>query len=119
MQSVIHYISLFTLSKMFLILGYDGVFVALLNCLRCQLLIVCNVFKTLRIRSLKKLQLPLNYKTFSDNEEPALEHEMYKELTHSTQHLKILLGCVRNKTQLFVLARTFFTFTIIIIRLTK
>ncbi|XP_056637746.1 odorant receptor 4-like [Diorhabda sublineata] len=75
----------------FIIACYDGVFVALLNCLRCQLLIECHVFRTIRQRSLKSLGLPETYTIFRDTANPALENEMYKQLSHSTEHLIVLL----------------------------
>nr|APC94229.1 odorant receptor 5 [Pyrrhalta maculicollis] len=70
---------------------YDGVFVALLNCLRCQLSIVCHVFRTLRPRSLKSVGLSETHMELLDTQNPILEKEMYKQLSHATEHLKILL----------------------------
>nr|ALR72579.1 odorant receptor OR36 [Colaphellus bowringi] len=70
---------------------HDGVFVGLLNCLKTQLLIVCNIFTTIRARSLKAVNLPKNYKILHDEYNPALEKELYRQLSHCTEHLKLLL----------------------------
>ncbi|XP_056637748.1 odorant receptor 42a-like [Diorhabda sublineata] len=80
---------------------YDGIFVALLNCLRCQLSIVCHVFRSIRQRSLKSLGLPETYSLLTDTENPELEKEIYKQLSHTTEHLKILLRAGEEIETLF------------------
>nr|ALR72549.1 odorant receptor OR4 [Colaphellus bowringi] len=75
----------------FVIAAHDGIFAGLLICLKSQLLIVCDVYKTIRQRSLKNMHLPENYTITNDMENPALENEMYRLLVHSMEHLKILL----------------------------
>ncbi|CAG9858092.1 unnamed protein product [Phyllotreta striolata] len=75
---------------------YDGVLVTILNCLKCQILVVCNVFKTLRSRCLSQLGLPVWYETFSDHEHVALEREMYRQLSHTTRHLQALLSVTND-----------------------
>ncbi|XP_074033350.1 odorant receptor 4-like [Leptinotarsa decemlineata] len=77
---------------------HDGVFFGLLNCLKTQLLIICDIFKTIRARSLMAVNLPQNYTILHDKHNPILERELYRQLTHCTQHLKILLG-VRDELE--------------------
>ncbi|KAG5894054.1 hypothetical protein JTB14_003918 [Gonioctena quinquepunctata] len=69
----------------------DALIAGLLNCLKTQLLIIGDVFKTIRQRSLKNLGLPEDYAILHDVDNPDLEEEMYRQLTHSTKHLKVLL----------------------------
>ncbi|KAG5879514.1 hypothetical protein JTB14_019115 [Gonioctena quinquepunctata] len=70
---------------------HDGVFVSLLNCLKTQLLIVGDVFRSMRERSLQALNLPQNYTILHDRDNLLLEKELYRQLTHCTEHLRILL----------------------------
>ncbi|XP_023018347.2 odorant receptor 4 [Leptinotarsa decemlineata] len=70
---------------------HDTLFSGLLNYLKTQLLIVCEVFKTLRVRCLKNIGLPKDYIIMHDTDNPVLERELYRLLTHATEHLKILL----------------------------
>ncbi|CAH1116235.1 unnamed protein product [Phaedon cochleariae] len=69
----------------------DGLFVGLLGCLKTQLMIVCHVFTTIRVRTLKKLDLPENHFVMHDSENPVLEEEMYMQLNGVIRHLMILL----------------------------
>ncbi|KAG5874759.1 hypothetical protein JTB14_003381 [Gonioctena quinquepunctata] len=81
-----------------IISAHDGIFTGLLNCLKTQMLIICDVFQTIRVRALKTTNLPENYAIFQDMHNPVLEKEIYRLLIHTTEHLKILLG-VRNELE--------------------
>ncbi|XP_050511196.1 odorant receptor 49b-like isoform X1 [Diabrotica virgifera virgifera] len=74
-----------------LIACHDGLYVTLLIFLRCQLVILGQVFRSIRRRSLLALNLPKNFSVIYDRDHPEIEAEMYKQLTHYTAHLKVLL----------------------------
>ncbi|KAG5894056.1 hypothetical protein JTB14_003919 [Gonioctena quinquepunctata] len=80
---------------------HDALFAGLLNCLKTQLLIIGDVFKTIRQRSLKNLDLPEDYAVLHDVDNPDLEEEMYRQLTHSTKHLKVLLAIRDDMERMF------------------
>ncbi|KAG5879513.1 hypothetical protein JTB14_019114 [Gonioctena quinquepunctata] len=80
---------------------HDGVFVSLLNCLKTQLLIVGTVFKSIRERSLQAVNLPENHTILHDENNFLLEKELYRQLTHCTEHLRILLVIRRDLENIF------------------
>nr|ALR72574.1 odorant receptor OR31 [Colaphellus bowringi] len=71
--------------------AHDGLLAGLLICLKTQLLILGDIFRTLRQRVLSRLNIPEDYSVIHDEENPALEEEMYRQLCLCTEHLKILL----------------------------
>ncbi|KAJ8914195.1 hypothetical protein NQ315_015968, partial [Exocentrus adspersus] len=90
-------------------LSHDGLFVTFLNCLKTQIKIVQGAFCTIRERCLKKIGLPVDYEIFQDKINPKLEKVLYGELTHSIQHLNILLKLCLDIENLFtyvILAQT-------------
>lgn len=77
-----------------LYVGEDGIFCALLNCLKTQLDVVCKALLTIRLRTLTKLNLPLDYATMHDDDCPELEKALYKELNQCIKHITSLLKYV-------------------------
>nr|ALR72572.1 odorant receptor 29 [Colaphellus bowringi] len=80
---------------------HDGIFFGLIYCSKIQLQIIGDVFRTIRQRSLSKLNIPEDYSVLHDEENPALEEELYRQLSHSTDHLKILLRVQDEIKKLF------------------
>lgn len=66
-------------------------YISLANCLKTQLHILGGAIQTIRERTLDKLDLPLDFNVFRDEDHLILEKEMYKELRHCTKHLIILI----------------------------
>ncbi|KAJ8933301.1 hypothetical protein NQ318_012258 [Aromia moschata] len=75
-------------------LGHDGVFVALLNCLRTQLLILGGAFRTIRKRCFKKHNIHEDKLMCYQENHPELENEIYGELNRCIKHLHLLLKLV-------------------------
>nr|ALR72558.1 odorant receptor OR13 [Colaphellus bowringi] len=79
----------------------DLLFFAMIHCLKIQLRIIADVFRTIRRRSLLKLNVPEDYTVLHDEENSALEEELYRQLSHSTEHLNILLRVTQEIEHLF------------------
>lgn len=74
--------------------GEDGIFCALLNCFKTQLEVVGEALKTIRARTLKKLDFPPNYAELYDDDCPEFEGALYGELNCCIKHLISLLEYV-------------------------
>lgn len=72
----------------------DALFCALLNCIKTQLDVVGEALKTIRTRTLKKLNLPPNCVELHDDDCPELERALYMELNRCIKHLILLLKYV-------------------------
>nr|XP_023015870.1 odorant receptor 2a-like [Leptinotarsa decemlineata] len=87
--------------------SHDGFFIGLVICLKTQFRIIGNVLKAIRERSLESIGLPRDYSILHDESNPVLEEELYGQLSHCTEHLKILLS-VRDDIE------NIFTFVLLI-----
>uniref|UniRef100_A0A6P7FWH3 Odorant receptor n=2 Tax=Diabrotica virgifera virgifera TaxID=50390 RepID=A0A6P7FWH3_DIAVI len=85
----------------FVISYYDGMFVAILRCLKVQLVIAGHVVVTLRQRCLKQLQLREDLELLHDSEKPELEQELHQELGHVIEHVKLLFEVRDDVESLF------------------
>ncbi|XP_074032290.1 uncharacterized protein isoform X2 [Leptinotarsa decemlineata] len=86
---------------------HDGFFIGLVICLKTQFRIIGDVLKAIRERSLESIGLPRDYSILHDESNPVLEEELYGQLSHCTEHLKILLS-VRDDIE------NIFTFVLLI-----
>ncbi|XP_019870447.2 odorant receptor 4-like isoform X2 [Aethina tumida] len=73
------------------IAAFDSLFGTLANCLKCQLLIVCKAFTSIRERVLTKLNLPQDFQIFRDEQHPMLEQALFEEMKRCTVHLSYLI----------------------------
>ncbi|CAG9766658.1 unnamed protein product [Ceutorhynchus assimilis] len=73
------------------IASLDMVFVTLLHLLSTQLKIVGDALTTIRKRCLHRLQMKQDFVCLYDPYSPILEQELYKEITHCTKHLYLLI----------------------------
>lgn len=73
------------------ILGHDGHYASILNCMRAQLEVLCGAITSTRPRIYERLNLPKTYEIIHDIENSKLEIELYKELKKCNRHLNELM----------------------------
>ncbi|CAH1977322.1 unnamed protein product [Acanthoscelides obtectus] len=73
------------------IAAYDASLTMILICLKTNMQILCEATRTIRERTLKKLNLPESNSTFRDDEIPELENGMFMEIKKCNFHMAFLM----------------------------
>nr|UTN00915.1 odorant receptor [Semanotus bifasciatus] len=79
----------------------DSFYVILLYCLKTNYIIVGEAFRTVRKRVFKKLNLPLDFEIFRDDEFPELEQELHREMNFMTKHFVQLLRVTEDLEDIY------------------